>query len=116
MTGLPRLPEPPSRRAVPTTPADRAGARVDYSPAAAFPKWQEGRHPHCHFRGLLRLHTCYGPPDRSAAKATFVTRLQPFQLPDEPLVRYQINRQLLWVDSSSTGNSRRRGALPLADI
>ena len=35
---------------------------------AAFPKWQEGRHPHCHFRGLLRLHTCYGPPDRSAAQ------------------------------------------------
>src|SRR5215208_4853564 len=69
MTGLPRLPEPPSRRAVPTIPADRAGARVDYFPAhTAFPKWQEGRHPHCHFRGLLRLHTRYGPPDRSAAQ------------------------------------------------
>jgi hypothetical protein len=27
---------------------------------AAFPKWQEGRHPHCHFRGLLRLHSRYG--------------------------------------------------------
>ena len=69
MTGLPRLPEPPFRRAVPTTPADRAGARVDCFPAhAAFPKWQEGRHPHCHFRGLLRLHSRYGPPDRSAAQ------------------------------------------------
>jgi hypothetical protein len=67
-TGLPRLPEPPFRRAVPTTPADRAGARVDCFPAhTAFPKWQEGRHPHCHFRGLLRLHSRYGPPDRSAA-------------------------------------------------
>ncbi len=31
------------------------------------PKWQEGRHPHCHFRGLLRLYSRYGPPDRSAA-------------------------------------------------
>ena len=69
LTGLPRLPEPPFRRAVPTTPADRAGARVDCFPAhAAFPKWQEGRHPHCHFRGLLRLHSRYGPPDRSAAQ------------------------------------------------
>ena len=69
VTGLPRLPEPPFRRAVPTTPADRAGARVDCFPAhAAFPKWQEGRHPHCHFRGLLRLHTRYGPPDCSAAQ------------------------------------------------
>src|SRR6516164_6969836 len=68
ITGLPRLPEPPFRRAVPTTPADRAGACVDCFPAhAAFPKWQEGRHPHCHFRGLLRLHSRYGPPDRSAA-------------------------------------------------
>jgi len=35
MTGLPRLPEPPFRRAVPTTPADRAGACVDYFPAHA---------------------------------------------------------------------------------
>ena len=44
-------------------------ARVDCFPAgAAFPKWQEGRHPHCHYRGLLRLHTRYGPPDRSAAQ------------------------------------------------
>src|SRR4051812_35813479 len=69
LTGLPRLPEPPFRRAVPTTPADRAGAYVDCLPAhTAFPKWQEGRHPHCHFRGLLRLHSRYGPPDRSAAQ------------------------------------------------
>jgi hypothetical protein len=57
------------RRATPTTPADQAGARVDCFPAhAAFPKWQEGRHPHCHFRGLLRLHSRYGPSDRSAAQ------------------------------------------------
>ena len=40
VTGLPRLPEPPFQRAVPTTPADRAGARVDCFPThAAFPKW-----------------------------------------------------------------------------
>ena len=61
---------PPITRntSVPTTPADRAGARVDCFPAhAAFPKWQEGRHPHCHFQGLLRLHSRYRPPDRSAA-------------------------------------------------
>ena len=68
-TGLPRLPEPPFRRAMPTTPADQAGAHVDCFPAhAAFPKWQEGRHPHCHFRGLLRLHSRYSPPDCSAAQ------------------------------------------------
>src|ERR1700687_2707634 len=68
LTCLPRLPKHPFRRAVPTTPADRAGARVDCFPAhTAFPKWQEGRHPHCHFRGLLRLHSRYGPSDCSAA-------------------------------------------------
>ena len=68
-TGLPRLLGSPFRRAVPTTPADRAGAHVDCFPThAAFPKWQEGRHPHCHFRGLPRLHSRYGPPDRSAAQ------------------------------------------------
>src|SRR5713101_8886122 len=43
VTGLPRLLGSPFRRAVPTTPADQAGARVDCFPAhAAFPKCQEG--------------------------------------------------------------------------
>jgi hypothetical protein len=69
-TGLPRLLESPFRRAVPTTPAERTGACVDYFPAhAAFPIWQGGRLPHCHFRGLFRLYSRYGPPDRSAAKS-----------------------------------------------
>ena len=95
-TGLPRLPEPPFRRAVPTTPADRAGALVDCFPAhAAFPKWQEGRHPHCHFRGLLRLHSRYGPPDRSAAQRRPLSRgSDPCGYPHKPLVSYRINRQL----------------------
>ena len=96
VTGLPRLPEPPFRRAVPTTPADQTGARVDCFPAhTAFPKWQEGRHPHCHFRGLLRLHSRYGPPDRSAAQRRPLSRgSSPAGCPAEPLVSYQINRQL----------------------
>ena len=95
-TGLPRLPEPPFRRAEPTTPADRAGAHVDCFPAyAAFPKWQEGRHPHCHFRGLLRLHSRYGPPDRSAAQRRPLSRgSNPCGYPHKPLVSYRINRQL----------------------
>ncbi len=94
-TGLPRLPEPPSRRAVPTTTADQAGARVDCFPThAAFPKWQEGRHPHCHFRGLLRPHTCYGPPDRSGDLCHEAPT--PSGHPAEPLVSYQINRQFSW--------------------
>src|ERR1017187_2508617 len=43
LTGLPRLPEPPFRRTVPTTPADRAGARVDcFRAHIAFPKMVGG--------------------------------------------------------------------------
>ena len=61
----------------------------------AFPKWQEGRHPHCHFRGLLRLHLRYGPPDRSAAQRRPLSRgSSPCGCPHEPLVSYRINRQL----------------------
>jgi hypothetical protein len=96
VTALPRLPEPPFRRAVPATPADRAGARVDCFPAhAAFPKWQEGRHPHCHFRGPLRLHSRYGPPDRSAAQGDLCREApDTASHPTEPLASFRINRQL----------------------
>jgi hypothetical protein len=113
LTGLPRLPEPPFRRAVPTTPADQAGAHVDCFPAhAAFPKWPEGRHPHCHFRGLLRLHSRYGSSDRSVTKATFVTRLRPCQLPAQAARQLPDQSTTLWVESSSTDGSRLRGARP----
>src|ERR1700730_366676 len=61
----------------------------------AFPKWQEGRHPHCHFRGLLRLHSRYGPPDRSAAhRRPLSPGSNPCGYPHQPLLRYRINRQL----------------------
>src|ERR1039457_3797395 len=68
-TDLPRLPALPFQRAVPTTPADRTGACVDCFPAhTAFPVIQAGRHPRLHFRGLLGLHSRYGPLDRSTAQ------------------------------------------------
>src|SRR5271157_2143190 len=35
---------------------------------AAFPKLWAGRHPHCPFRGLLRLHSRYGPHACSTAQ------------------------------------------------
>ena len=116
LTGLPRLPEPPFRRAVPTTPADRAGARVDCFPAhAAFPKWQEGRHPHCHFRGLLRLHSVTARRIAQPPKVTFVTRLRPSQLPSQAARQLPDLSTIIRVESSSTGVSRLRGALPKAD-
>jgi hypothetical protein len=67
--GSPPLPGSPSRRAVPTTPADRTGAPVDCFPIrAAFPDARAGRHPRLHFRGLLRLHSRYGPSSCSATQ------------------------------------------------
>jgi hypothetical protein len=67
-TGLPRLPASPFQRAVSNTPADRAGACVDYFPArTAFPEQKTGRRLHRLFRGLLELHSRYGPLDRSTA-------------------------------------------------
>jgi len=55
----------------------------------------------CHCRSepilltLLRLHSRYGPPNRSAALRRPLSRgSSPSGYPAEPLVRYQINRQL----------------------
>src|SRR5438128_82061 len=67
--GAPPLPASPFHRAVPITPADQMGARVDCFPiCAAFPVSLAGRHPHLHFRGLLRLYSHYGPLDCSTAQ------------------------------------------------
>src|SRR5215831_9307351 len=68
--GSPPFHGSPSRRAVPTTPADRMSAHVDYFPIrAAFPDSWAGRHPRLHFRGLLGLHSRYGPPGCSTAQS-----------------------------------------------
>src|SRR5216684_875412 len=75
-----------------------------------------GGDPHCHFRGLLRLHSRYGPSDCSAATAAFVTRLQPFRLPSRAARQLPDQSTTLWVDSPSTGDPRLRGALPKTDF
>jgi hypothetical protein len=67
VAGLPRLPAPPSH--VPCPIPRRIERRHDRSPTrAAFPVFQAGRHPHQPFRGLLGLHSHYGPSDRSTAQ------------------------------------------------
>src|SRR5262249_2303436 len=117
MTGLPRLPEPPFPRAVPTTPADRAGACVDYFPAhAASPN---GRRVGIR---IVTFEACSGFTRVTARriaqppKATFVTRLQPSQLPGQAARQLPDQSTTLRVESSSTDDSRLRGALPEADI
>src|SRR6516162_943734 len=34
---------------------------ASWAASDAFPPWPEGRHPHCHFRGLLKLHSTLRP-------------------------------------------------------
>jgi hypothetical protein len=58
----------------------------------------------------VTAHRIAQPP-----KATFVTRLQPFRSPGRTARQLPDQSTTLWVDSSSTGNSRLRGALPLTD-
>ena len=73
-TLVPRGSPPITRNTLPTCRAHYPGGPewVQVSVAspshAAFPVIQAGRHPHLHFRGLLRLHSRYGPPDRSTAQ------------------------------------------------
>ncbi len=94
VTGLPRLLGSPFRRAVPTTPADQAGARVDCFPAhAAFPKWQEGIR-------IVTFEACSGFTHVTARRIAQPLQrplsrgFSPSGYPVEPLVSYQINRQL----------------------
>ena len=49
-------------------------------------------------------------------KATFVTRLQPVRLPAQPARQLPDQSTTLRMESSSTDDSRLRGALPIADI
>jgi hypothetical protein len=48
-------------------------------------------------------------------RATFVTRLQPFRLPGRTARQLPDQSTTLWVESSSTGDSRLRGARPIRD-
>jgi hypothetical protein len=49
-------------------------------------------------------------------KATFVTRLQPFRLPGRAARQLPDQSTTLWVDSSSTGDSRLRGARSFTSV
>jgi hypothetical protein len=59
----------------------------------------------------VTAHRIAQPP-----KATFVTRLQPFRSPGRAARQLPDQSTILWVDSSSTSDSRLRGALPFTDL
>jgi hypothetical protein len=105
-TGLPRCPDHLPDVLCPIPRRIETGACIGCFPArAAFPVSPAGRHPRLHFRGLLRLHTRYGPSGCSAAQGGLCHEasarlLNPTarQLPELPIT--------LWVVPSSTGDPR----------
>ena len=117
MTGLPRLPEPPFRRAAPTTPADRAEHLSIASPLTR--PSPNGRRVGIR---IVTFEACSGFTHVTARriaqppKATFVTRLQPCQLPSRAARQLPDQSTTIQVESSSTDDSRLRGALPTRDI
>src|ERR1700736_2419939 len=82
-TGLPRLPEPPFQRAVPTTPADRAGAYVDCFPASrSLPQMAGGSASALSLSRPAQASLTLRPAaSRSPPQATLVARLQPMEFP-----------------------------------
>ena len=113
-TGLPRLPEPPFQRAVPTTPADRAGAYVDCFPASR--QMAGGSASALSLSRPAQASLTLRPAGSlSRPQATFVTRLQPMRLPAQAARQLPDQSTTLRVDSPSTDDSRLRGALPTAN-
>jgi hypothetical protein len=95
--GLPQLPGLPSRRAVPTTPADRLRCLSISSPGrTAFPQSQRGRHPQLHFRDLLRLHSRYGPSGCSPALCWLChgASIRPVTRPHRPVATMPIDNYM----------------------
>ena len=83
---------------MPTTPADRNGCMCRLLPhsALAFPKLWVGRHPHCPFRGLLRLHSRYSPHACSTAQGGLChgASTEPVARPRRPLATSAIDNSL----------------------
>ena len=94
--GLPRCLRCPSPRAVPTTPVGRDGCVCRLLPprAAAFPSLQGGRRPPRYFRGLLRIHSRYGPRICSRAFRPLLSRGFGARLLPRRSVAMELNRQL----------------------
>jgi hypothetical protein len=97
MVGLPRYPLHPSGVPCPLPRRIETGALVDCFPAhAAFPVLQAGRHPHLYFRGLLRLHSRYGPSDCSTAQGGLCheASIQPVTRPNRSSATRAIDNSL----------------------
>ena len=86
--GPPPLTRSPVSSAVPITPVDRPRCVVGCFPrSCCLPRTPAGRRPQLPFRGLLRLHSRYGPSIRSPAqgdvcrRASILPVARPHRLP-----------------------------------
>ncbi len=112
-TGLPRLPGPPSQRAVSITPVDRNGCIRRLLPRSTRPSPTDRRvgihkftFEACSDFTRVTARWVARPP-----KAAFVTGLRNGQLPDRLARQLPDQPTTLWVAASSTGVPRLRGAL-----
>jgi len=117
-TDLPRLPEPPCVRAVPTTPADRNGCTCRLLPRLTRPSPNSGRvgirivlFEACSGFTRVTARTLAQPP-----KAAFVTGLRRGRLPGHAARQLPAQSTTRWVEPTSTGVSRLRGAPEVADM
>ena len=102
---------------MPIIPADQTGAPVDSSPSVQ-------PSPNSRRVGIriITFETCSGFTRVTARlfakppKAAFVTRLQHSQLPVHAARQLPDLSTTIWVDSSSTGDPRRRGAREFLDF
>ena len=102
---------------MPITPVNQQGAHVDCFPVcAAFPPFDRvGVH-------IVTFEACSGFTHVTARwiarppKATFVTRLRSVRLLVQTARQLPDQSTTLWVDPSSTGNTRRRGAPGWLDV
>src|SRR5262249_53889880 len=109
----PDYPDHPSGVPCPTTPADCDRCSCRLLPSHTRPS------PFLSRVGIriFTFEACSGFTRVTARriaqppKAAFVARLPPGRLPAQPLPSYQINPTTIWVEPSSTGDPRRRGAL-----
>ena len=66
---------------------------------AAFPEIQAGRLPHCLFRGLLSVHSHYGPHTRRVALRPSILEASEMSLPTSPLRSLPTGATLVGWDS-----------------
>ena len=74
------------------------------------PRFTGGRHPRLHFRGLLRLHSRYGPPGCSTAQGGLCHEASVRPVTQQDRSSATRLSTTVWVDSSSTGHPCLFGA------